>query len=179
MREGTGGTPLQAATGEKPVSSLPDEIEEIFRAHHGLIFRVAYRITGSATEAEDVLQTVFLRLLARNQPAPLAEHREGYLRRAAVNASLDVLRRRRGQEQVESLEDFPDLAHRDARELEDVLRRSIARLRPPAAEIFVLRFLEGHSYAEIARMLGVSQVRVAVTLHRTRRRLKKELRPFL
>jgi len=167
---------LQSATGEKPVSTLPDEIEEIFRAHHDLIFRAAYRITGSVSDAEDVLQTVFLRLLARDPSARLLENRRGYLHRAAVNVALDVVRARQRQGQVSIEESGVDPAGKDARELEDGLRRSVAALRPRAAEIFVLRFIEGYRYAEIARMLGVSQVQVAVTLHRTRRRLQKELK---
>lgn len=173
---------LLAATGEKPVSTLPDEIEEIFREHHDLIFRTAYRITGSASDAEDVLQTVFLRLLGRDPSAArLLENRQGYLHRAAVNVALDVVRDRQRHAKV-SIEDFPieradsDWAKTDPRELEDSLRRSIAALNPRAAEIFVLRFVEGYKYAEIARMLSISHVQVAVTLHRTRRRLQKELR---
>jgi len=42
---------------------------ELFRVHHGLVFRTAYRITGNAGDAEDVLQTVFLRLLRRGRNA--------------------------------------------------------------------------------------------------------------
>jgi RNA polymerase sigma factor (sigma-70 family) len=47
------------------------------------------------------------------------------------------------------------------------------------AEIFALRFLEGLSNRQIAQTLGISQVRVAVTVHRTRLQLRKELRPYL
>jgi len=42
-----------------------------------------------------------------------------------------------------------------------------------------LRFLEGFSNPQIARMLGISQVLVAVIVHRTRQQLRKELRPYL
>ncbi len=38
----------------------PNPLEETLRAHHGLVFRTAYRITGNAADAEDVLLTVFL-----------------------------------------------------------------------------------------------------------------------
>jgi RNA polymerase sigma factor (sigma-70 family) len=47
------------------------------------------------------------------------------------------------------------------------------------AEIFALRFLEGFSNWEIAQTLKISQVRVAVIVHRTRLQLRKELRPYL
>ena len=63
--------------------------------------------------------------------------------------------------------------------LRQALSRAIAALKPMQAEIFALRFLEGLSNREIAETLGVSQVRVAVIVHRTRLQLRKELRPYL
>ena len=44
---------------------IPNEFDRVFRAYHGLVFRTAYRITGNAADAEDVSQTVFLRLFRR------------------------------------------------------------------------------------------------------------------
>jgi hypothetical protein len=40
----------------RPVPDLPGELETLFRAHHDRVFRTAHRITGSAADAEDVLQ---------------------------------------------------------------------------------------------------------------------------
>src|ERR1019366_2107530 len=84
--------PLQLAIREEPVTPIPDDLERMFQAHHGLVFRTAYRITGNAADAEDVLQTVFLRMLRRDQAARALEHQESYFRRAAINVSLDVVR---------------------------------------------------------------------------------------
>jgi len=55
----------------------------------------------------------------------------------------------------------------------------LAQLKPRAAEIFTLRFLEGFTNPEIAKMLGVSQVLVAVTVYRARQQLQRELSSFL
>jgi RNA polymerase sigma factor (sigma-70 family) len=60
-----------------------------------------------------------------------------------------------------------------------MLRRSLSKLSPEAAEVFALRVFEGHSNREIARLLGMSQVAVAVTVHRARRRLQKEISSYL
>jgi RNA polymerase sigma-70 factor (ECF subfamily) len=170
---------LGAATAEETISGLIDEVERLFRAHHGLVFRTAYRITGNATDAEDVLQTVFLRLMGRDESAQPLENCESYLRRAAINAALDVLRARRATETLPLEDSQPDPGQPERRELRDCLRRSLARLNPEAAQIFALRFFEGHSNPEIARLLGVSQVRVAVTVHRARRQLQKEMRSYI
>jgi RNA polymerase sigma-70 factor (ECF subfamily) len=169
---------------EEPAIAIPDELEQAFRAHHGLVFRTAYRITGNAGDAEDVLQTVFLRMLRRRRNADPLESPEGYLRRAAINAALDVIRSRQTDHTVplpeESSDRVPTVpAQADVSGLRQALSRSIAALKPMQAEIFALRFLEGLSNREIAETLGVSQVRVAVIVHRTRMQLRKELRPYL
>ncbi len=170
---------MRSALVEETIPGLMDEVERLFRAYHGLVFRTAYRITGNATDAQDVLQTVFLRLVGRDGSAPPVEHGESYLRRAAINAALDVVRARRRAETVPLADSLPGRSDLDQHELRDCLRRSLASLNPQAAEIFALRFFEGHSNREIARMLGVSQVWVAVSVHRTRRRLQKEIRSFI
>ncbi len=158
---------------------VPSEFERVFRAHHGLVFRTAYRITGNAADAEDVSQTVFLRLFRRAGSADALENEESYLRRAAINAALDVMRSRQTDRTVE-LPDLPaEPANDDPRELRmalgQALRGALAQLKPRWAEIFALRFLEGFSNPEIARMLGISQVLVAVIVHRTRQQLRREL----
>lgn len=164
-----------------------DGLEALFAEHQSRVFRAAYRITGNATDAEDVLQTVFLRLLRRDDPPDLARGAAGYLHRAAVNAALDLLRARKRARAVD-LEAAAELAETEAsgpegrsrgNELARWLRAAVSRLSPRAAEIFTLRYLEGYGNREIAQLLGTSQTAVAVILHRTRHRLGKELRPLL
>ncbi len=167
----------ELAVGAPPVTHIPGEIETLFEAHHGLVFRTAYRITGNAADAEDVLQTVFLRLMRRDRGAAL-QQQESYLRRAAVNVSLDVVRA--GQNAKSVPIDAVPLAARttsDSSNLNHELRRALATLQPREAEIFALRFFEERTNQEIAALLGISQVHVAVILHRTRRQLQKEIRP--
>jgi RNA polymerase sigma-70 factor, ECF subfamily len=156
----------------------------VFRAHHGLVFRTAYRITGNAGDAEDVLQTVFLRMLRRGRNAEPMENPESYLRRAAINAALDVVRARQGDQTVPLPEESSGLlpaapARVDVSGLRGALSRAIAQLKPMQAQIFALRFLEGLNNREIAQSLSISQVRVAVIVHRTRLQLRKDLRPYL
>jgi RNA polymerase sigma-70 factor (ECF subfamily) len=168
------------------VSGPPGELEQVFQAHNGRVFRVAYRITGNAGDAEDVLQTVFLRLLRQGWEAGSVGHIEAYLHRAAVNAALDVVRARTAARNVPLDEAAaaadarlrPDRTQ-DNRELRDCLRQAIARLAPKAAEIFVLRYLEDYDNPEIARLLGTTASDVAVSLHRSRSRLQQDILSFL
>ena len=171
---------------EEPISAIPvaSDLEQMFQDHHGLVFRTAYRITGNAADAEDVLQTVFLRMLRRDQAARALERQESYFRRAAINVALDVVRSGKDARNV-PIEDVPpgDLPagkqQPETRELRESLRSALARLNPREAEIFAMRFFEDLSNQEIARILGISQIHVAVILHRTRGRLQKELRSYL
>lgn len=126
-----------------------------------------------------MLQTVFLRLLRRTDQSDAVENEESYLRRAAINASLDVIRSRQANPTVELVEVPSSRADGDITELRQVLGRALSKLQPRAAEIFALRFIEGMSNLEIARMLGISQVLVAVTVYRARQQLRKQLAKYL
>jgi RNA polymerase sigma-70 factor (ECF subfamily) len=163
-------------------------LEQVFREHHGRVFRAAYRITGNSSDAEDVLQTVFLRLVRQGWPDASIGNVASYLHRAAINCALDLVRMRRDSQRV-ALEDLQPVLSGDARlepdrrqssqELGTLLRRAIARLTPKSAEIFALRYFEGYDNPEIARMLGTGVTNVAVTLHRTRGQLQSEMRSYL
>lgn len=181
-------------TKEKAVHALPQTRTEpldqahaaaaaLFRDHHDRVYRVARRMTGSAEDAEDVLQTVFLRILRREEPPLRSEDAASYLHRAATNASLDLLRRRKAarSESIEDADRFEDHQPRpDVRqegdEVRAKVRAALAAMNPRAAEIFVLRYFDGYGNREIARLLNTSWSTIAVTLHRTRARLQKDLK---
>jgi RNA polymerase sigma-70 factor (ECF subfamily) len=162
------------------LSAMPLQFEQLYQEHHHTVFAAAYRVTGNAADAEDVLHTVFLRLLRREDPALIANP-EGYLRRAAVNAALDIVRARRPGPDETDFDRMPSGARGAVEAVEDaelraVLRAALARLPRRAAEIFALRYFEGRANPEIARELGVTQISVAVTLHRAKKKLQEELR---
>jgi RNA polymerase sigma factor (sigma-70 family) len=156
--------------GSPPIAN---PLESTFQQHHSMVFRTAYRMTGNAADAEDVLQTVFLRLLRRVEQGELQQP-ESYLRRAAINVSIDLIRERRNQPQAS--EHPPEQAGGSDAGLKHALREAIAQLEPRDAEMFALRFFEGLSNEEIAAAFGMNKFHVAVVLHRTRGRLQKFFR---
>jgi RNA polymerase sigma-70 factor (ECF subfamily) len=172
---------------QAPVQPPGRELAAIFDLHHGAVFRAAYRITGNPMDAEDVLQTVFYRLLRRQGELDLSDTAGSYLHRAAVNAALDLMRSRKRAAAV-ALGDVEDhlidrgrqgpVEESENRELALRLRRALALLSPRQAEVFALRYFEGLGNLEIARLLGSSQTAIAVILHRARHRLQKELGSF-
>jgi RNA polymerase sigma-70 factor, ECF subfamily len=174
------GTPATA----RPPSGFA-RLERMWGEHSAAVFRAAYRVTGNPADAEDVLQTVFLRLARRGDDELAEQGAGGYLYRSAVNAALDVVRSRQraGWVPLEPAGDGGTYAsaapdperERASSELRANLRLALARLSPRAAEIFALRYFEGMPNREIAGLLGISQGLIAVLLHRTRARLRKEL----
>ncbi len=180
-----------SATTANLTSIESDSVEALFQRHNQRVFRTAYRVTGSAADAEDVLQTVFLRITRGQENAAAAENGEAYFSRAAVNASLDLLRSKKrsktvGLDDVESdasMSPFvarqnPETHHED-RELRKLIREAVSKLGDTAGQMFALRYFEGYGNAEIAQMMNTSALVVGVTLHRARARLRKEIGSYL
>jgi RNA polymerase sigma-70 factor (ECF subfamily) len=169
--------PIKGLPNARDVA-LTSELEDLFRDHHPLIYRTAYSVTGSKPDAEDVLQTIFVRLLRRGLPPDLQQNPAGYLYRAAINLSLDTVRsrkRRTVSDEVERVLVAVQPVVLDSLDARRRLRQAVAQLKPRAVEILVLRYVHDKSDAEIARMLGTSRGVIAVTLFRARARLKKLL----
>src|SRR5262245_803001 len=137
------------AGAQGPVDT--DRLTRLFDEHRQKIYRAAYRITGNASDAEDVLQTVFLRLLRLDRGAHLGEHPGRYLHLSAVNGALDLIRARGGGRNT-PLEDVEPVLTDDGADpgqalesqvLAGRVRQAMSRLSPNAARAFALRYLEG------------------------------------
>lgn len=168
-------------------------VDDLFRDHHKKVYLAAYRISGKTQDAEDVLQTVFLRLLKRSEPfINIGDDPRRYLCRAAINASLDISRSK-SRKQVVSLDEkqhkleiseelstqnnSPDQELRQA-EHQKQLRAALLQLNSRAAEIFALRYFEEFTNAEIAEFMQTSVTSIGVELHRARGRLRELLSEF-
>jgi RNA polymerase sigma-70 factor, ECF subfamily len=160
-----------------PVTSTPPPtgFAELYERHYEAVFRAALRITGRAADAEDILQTVFLRVLTRGGGAEVVAQPAAYFRRAAVNAAVDVLRRR----ELHAESAYDDLAPHAAVPppslLKERLRRALAAVDSDDASLFLLRHVEGLSLEELAGMFRIEKNNVAVRLHRIRHRLQTEM----
>lgn len=176
-----------AAPHLKLVAQAPDALERLYTEHSDRVLRAAYRVCGNMSDAEDVLQTVFVRL-ARSEELDLSPNPGAYLHRAAVNAALDVVRSRTRSRSV-SLEVAPvnalesggpgPEASRAEAELRETIRKAVGRLNPRAAEMFALKYFEGYDNREIGEILGMSPTVIAVLLHRARGRVRADLQKAL
>ena len=148
---------------------------ELFERHYEAVFRAALRVTGNSADAEDVLQTVFLRVLARGGDVEDVALPAAYLRRAAVNAAVDVLRRRELRAEGVYDDQAPHVAAQPPVLLKERLRRAIAAVDSEDASLFLLRHVEGLSIEELSGMFRMEKNNVTVRLHRIRLRLQAEM----
>ena len=148
---------------------------ELYERHHATVYRAALRVTGNPADAEDVLQTVFLRVLNHISRLDPSQVSGAYFRRAAVNASVDLLRRRTSHAESR-LDDASMQASTGSQVLlKEQLRRALASLEESDAVMFILRYVEGLSNGELAEMFGKEKNSIAVRLHRIRHDLQVEM----
>lgn len=169
------GAVVDAWAGDRP--ALEQGFEGLFREHYRTVYRTAYGVLGCAQDAEDVAQTVFLRLLRAAPAREMAKNPGAYLYRAAVNEALNLVRSRRRQVLTADPERYEaPPGGRDPESPDEIHRRlyeAVAELSRGAAEILILRYVHGCSDAEIAKRLGTSRGTIAVSLYRSRARLRR------
>ena len=162
------------------LKKLSADFERLFENHYEFVHRTAYRVTGNFADAEDVIQTLFMRLCRHElSPELLADPRR-YLYTSALHIALDMIRTRR-RHPVENDEhamlEMPSKAAASPgeQELHDRLRVALAELPSKAAEILILRHVHGYTDVEIAELLGTTRGTVAVSLFRSRTRLRRSI----
>jgi len=164
------GAPIEMTS-----SPVPAGFAGLYERHYEAVFRTALRVTGRPADAEDVLQTVFVRLLSGSEHDEAARRPAAYFRRAAVNAAVDLLRRRAVRGETPYDDTAPHAAVESGLLVKEQLRRAIGTLDSEDATLFVLRFVEGLSNQELADMFQLEKNNVAVRLHRIRMRLQAEM----
>ena len=173
-------SPLESDAGDDTLATAAaagsrDALAELYRRHRSAVHRVAYTITGSLHDAEDVLQDVFVGL-----PRALRRYEEGgkfeaWLKRVAARAAL--MRLRRAKRQAPPL-DFvrPSWLDRSETLVQRLdLRDALRAMKPELRLVFVLREVEGYSHAEIADLLGISGGASRVRHHRAWKDLRRRL----
>ena len=174
------------------MNSDVEAFEAFVRRYQDMVYGLAVRMLGDASEAEDVAQTVFLKAFERFDTVGASEAAPGWLRTVTTNLCLNHLTRYRARwrlfsQRAPAGEDAPqpveDIAWQPASQdddlqraqeqarLEQALRRLPAHQRMP----LVLFHFEQRSYQEIAALLGVSLAKVKTDIHRGRAALKQSL----
>ncbi|WP_345604915.1 RNA polymerase sigma factor [Pseudonocardia adelaidensis] len=182
----TGPVPPRAELDEATLVVRAQEgdaraFEVLARRHQPALYRLAVRVMGDRAEAEDALQEALLDAWRRIGRFRGESAFSTWMYRVVTNRCLDMLRRRPPLP-VDRVADSaaPDSPERSA-EVDAgmvALRRELRSLRAELRVCWVLRELEGLSYAEIAQITGASEDAVRGRIHRARVRLSEVMRPW-
>jgi len=175
------------------VSATERADASVFREHERFLWGLCYRMTGSAADADDLVQETFVRALERPPPRPELPWRP-WLTRVAVNLARDCLRRRRRRgylgpwlpSPIDTGDDHTPPAHEvelaDGATTEgryDLLESvtfafllALEALTPLQRAVLVLRDVFDYSVAETAAALGLSEPNVKTSHHRARRAMQ-------
>ena len=166
------GPPGVRLTGEA------DQLRELYESHAADLFRMAYRLTGSRADAEDVVQEVFLGLPEALRGYGGRGAVGAWIRKVASRVALQKLRRRSRRKEVplESAAERATLRNAEASLGEIDVQRALLALPPRLRSVLVLKELEGYSHEEIGQMLGIRPGASKVRLHRAREILRDLLR---
>ncbi len=164
-------------------AALPG-FEELYQEHASRLFNLAWRMCGTRTDAEDLLQDIFL-LAYRKLPDFRGESAVGtWLYRLAINRCLDHLKslQTRNDRATGALDD-EQLTGRPGRHSAPLgciqkmdLERAIAKLPDGARAAFLLHDVEGFQHQEVAAMLGISEGTSRSQVHKARLRMREYLR---
>ena len=154
--------------------------EEIYRTHAGRLFSVACRLLGNPTDAEDLVQEIFM-AAHRKLDTFRGEAALGtWLYRLATNLCLDHLRSRSGRSSqlTDSIDDEQGLFDSSTSGLAEQtvskmdLERALAKLPDGCRAAFVLHDIEGLEHREVADVLGIAEGTSKSQVHKARMKLR-------
>lgn len=159
----------------------------IYEAHQERVFNLTYYLLNDPRLVEDVVQTVFLKILRGLPGFRFEANLSTWIYQIAVNECQNQNRQRRmKQVSFESLlgsgEEADDLSIPENRHVRNerraIIRQAVLELSPKLREVVILKYIEGLSYDEMATVLDCAAGTVASRLNRALSRLEKQLRPL-
>lgn len=157
--------------------------------HYEMVYALAYGVLHEREAARDTAQEVFLKVFHELGKFEGRSKFKTWLHRVAVNAALDIARKRRPEESLDRTEEDDDRPQRvitetgpGARELasrgetRELVGKAVAKLSPDHRAVLVLREWEGLSYEEIAETLGIEIGTVMSRIFYARKKLEEILK---
>jgi RNA polymerase sigma-70 factor (ECF subfamily) len=181
----------------------PDAFRDLVDRHSRRIYRLAFRITGSAQDAEDVVQEAFLRAYRQLDRFESRANFGTWLHRITVNCSIDLMRSRPRREEPQDEQALDGLASPGAAgaglaatfgggapsgdperlafsaEIQERVTDAMDRLSPMERAAFTLRHFEGLSIDEIGRTLNLRTNATKHSIFRAVRKMRSALEPFI
>jgi RNA polymerase sigma-70 factor (ECF subfamily) len=171
-----------------------DAFRALVERHSRAVFRIGQRLTGSASDAEDVVQETFLKAYKQLSRFESRANFGTWLHRIAVNCSIDLIRSRPHRETPHETNDLEGYATAEASdslahssperlmlsaEVQGRVTSAMSALSPMERAAFVLRHFEGQSIDEISRALGLKTNATKHSIFRAVKKMRLALEPFV
>src|SRR5918999_5588798 len=172
-----------------------EAFRQLVERHSRSVYRVAFRITGRAEDAEDVVQETFLKAYRQLDRFEERASFGTWLHRIAWNCSVDLLRSRPKREQAEEADTLEQLGSTQPSvtgsaalsperlmasvQVGDRVKEAMSRLSPLERAAFVMRHYEGRSIDEISRALEIRENAAKHSIFRAVRKMRVALEPFV
>lgn len=157
--------------------------DELYKTYSPIIFGICLRYTRNKTEAEDLLQNCFLKILNKIDDYEFKGSFEGWIKRLTINAAINFFHEKRRSlvEPVDSYEpqsnnfDYDVVSQMSAKEIMEVVNE----LSIGYKTVFNLYVIEGYKHTEIAEMLQISEATSRSRLKRAREILQELIKKRL
>jgi len=166
--------------------------QSLVERHSKYVFHVAYRLTGSSQDAEDVVQETFLKAYRQLSRFEARADFRTWLHRIAVNCSIDFIRARRSREIGHDGADLEDAAADQtvtaglspdrlafSAEIDERVREALGGLTKMERAAFMLRHVEGRSIREVAAALGLKSEAAKNSIFRAVKKMRVALEPIV
>jgi RNA polymerase sigma factor (sigma-70 family) len=160
--------------------------EKVYESVYPVLFRIAYRITGNASRAEDLCHEAFIKYIERSELLPDLDQTKYWLIRVLRNLSLNDEKKRarehrayqKYEKNTRTTEDPVDKGVLD-NEAKGIVQRALDRLPYRLRIVLVLKEYAQMSYRDIGKVLGITEGNVKVRAYRAREQLAELLRDSL
>jgi len=175
---------LDLELARKAAGGDESAFEKLYRRHFRRVYAICLRMTGNASEAEDLTQDVFTNLFRKIGQFRGMSAFTTWLHRFTVNQVLMYFRKRKSRPEFTTEEGETPVqivqgtANPDRMPIIDrlAIEQAIAQLPPGYRQIFVLHDVEGYEHEEIAQMLGIAVGTSKSQLHKARLKLRSLIR---
>jgi RNA polymerase sigma-70 factor (ECF subfamily) len=168
--------------------------QSLVERHSKYVFHVAYRLTGSSQDAEDVVQETVLKAYRQLSRFEARADFRTWLHRIAVNCAIDYIRARRSREIAHDMPDLEDAAAAEtamkgttlspdrlalSAEIDEKVRAALGGLTRMERAAFMLRHVEGRPIREVAAALGLKTEAAKNSIFRAVKKMRVALEPFV
>ena len=151
-----------------------EDFQALYNRQVNRVYRLALVMLGSQSDAEDMVQMVFLKVWEKKISFRDTDHETAWILTATKNQCKDVLKSYE-RKHCSTLEEMPEPGIASENHMENVVWLALESLEPKYRILLYLYYYEGYNAEEIAAMVGAKPAAVRQRLARARVKLKQEL----